>query len=127
MWFNNAPWGPADSWAASYLELGQKAGRPRPLRCSRPDQEFAQNLAQTTREVATRSSTCRSCFDQAYPPNTVEFSSIIRAVNATKPDIVYIASYPPDSAGILRAVNEIGVGTTSNCSAAPWSACSSPP
>jgi branched-chain amino acid transport system substrate-binding protein len=49
-------------------------------------------------------------FDQAYPPNTVEFSSIIRALNAAKPDIVYVASYPPDSAAILRAVNEIGVG-----------------
>ncbi len=48
-------------------------------------------------------------FDQAYPPNTVEFSGIIRALNATKPDIVYVASYPPDSAGILRAVNEIGI------------------
>ena len=49
-------------------------------------------------------------FDQAYPPSTVEFSSIIRALKAAKPDIVYVASYPPDSAGILRAVNEIGVG-----------------
>ena len=48
-------------------------------------------------------------FDQSYPPNTVEFSGIIRALNAAKPDIVYVASYPPDSAGILRAVNEIGV------------------
>ena len=49
-------------------------------------------------------------FDQSYPPNTVEFSSIIRALKAAKPDIVYVASYPPDSAGILRAVNEIGIG-----------------
>src|SRR5207244_5084408 len=49
-------------------------------------------------------------FDQAYLPNTVEFSSIIRALKAAKPDIVYVASYPPDSAGILRAVNEIGIG-----------------
>jgi branched-chain amino acid transport system substrate-binding protein len=49
-------------------------------------------------------------YDQAYPPNTVEFSSILRALKATKPDIVYVASYPQESAGILRAVNEIGVG-----------------
>ena len=49
-------------------------------------------------------------FDQSYPPNTVEFSGIIRALKAAKPDIVYVASYPPDSAGILRAVNEIGIG-----------------
>jgi branched-chain amino acid transport system substrate-binding protein len=40
----------------------------------------------------------------------VEFSAIIRSLNAAKPDIVYVASYPPDSAGIMRAVNEIGVG-----------------
>jgi branched-chain amino acid transport system substrate-binding protein len=40
----------------------------------------------------------------------VEFSSILRALKAAKPDIVYVASYPPDSAGILRAVNEIGIG-----------------
>jgi branched-chain amino acid transport system substrate-binding protein len=40
----------------------------------------------------------------------VEFSGIIRALKAAKPDIVYVASYPPDSAGILRAVNEIGIG-----------------
>src|SRR2546430_10803025 len=26
MWFNNAPWGPRDSWAASFLDLGQQAG-----------------------------------------------------------------------------------------------------
>ena len=108
MWFNNAPWGPADSWAASYLELGQKAGG-KTIALLTADQEFAQNLAHTTREIAKKLN-MQIVFDQAYPPNTVEFSSIIRAVNATKPDIVYIASYPPDSAGILRAVNEIGVG-----------------
>src|ERR1700741_1171932 len=26
MWFNNAPWGPADSWPDSFLEIAQKAG-----------------------------------------------------------------------------------------------------
>jgi branched-chain amino acid transport system substrate-binding protein len=40
----------------------------------------------------------------------VEFSGIVRALKSAKPDIVYVASYPPDSAGILRAVNEIGMG-----------------
>ena len=49
-------------------------------------------------------------FEQNYPPSTVEFSAIVRALKAAKPDMVYIASYPPDSAGLLRAINEIGVG-----------------
>ncbi|MBN8988437.1 MAG: amino acid ABC transporter substrate-binding protein [Rhizobiales bacterium] len=108
MWFNNAPWGPADSWAASFLELGQKAGGKTVALLS-ADQEFAQNLAVTARDVAKRMN-MPVVFDQAYPPNTVEFSSILRALKAAKPDIVYVASYPPDSAGILRAVNEIGIG-----------------
>ena len=32
----------------------------------------------------------------------------MRAIAATNPDIVVICSYPPDSVGIVRAVNEIG-------------------
>ena len=108
MWFNNAPWGPADSWASGFLTLGQKAGG-RTVAILSADQEFAQNIATTARDVAKRLN-LPVVFDQAYPPSTAEFSSIIRALNAAKPDIVFVASYPPDSAGILRAVNEIGVG-----------------
>jgi branched-chain amino acid transport system substrate-binding protein len=108
MWFNNAPWGPPDSWASSFLDLGQKAGG-KTIALLAADQEFAQNLAKTAREVATKLN-MKVVFDQAYPPSTVEFSSIVRALKAAKPDIVYVASYPPDSAGILRAVNEIGIG-----------------
>jgi branched-chain amino acid transport system substrate-binding protein len=107
MWFNNAPWGPADSWAAAFLDLGAKAGG-KTVALLTADQEFAQNLAVTAREVAKKRG-MSVVFDQAYPPNTVEFSSIMRSLNAAKPDIVYVASYPPDSAGILRAVNEIGI------------------
>src|SRR5467141_4961762 len=98
MWFNNAPWGPADSWASAFLGLGQKAGGKNVAFLS-ADQEFAQNLVKTAREVATKRE-LPIVFDQAYPPNTVEFSGIIRALKAAKPDIVYVASYPPDSAGI---------------------------
>ena len=108
MWFNVAPWGPADSWASAFLDIGQKAGG-KTVALLTADQEFAQNLATTAREVATKRS-MPIVFDQAYPPNTVEFSGIIRALKAAKPDIVYVASYPPDSAGILRAINEIGIG-----------------
>ena len=108
MWFDNAPWGPADSWATGFLGLGQKAGGKTVALLS-ADQEFAQNLVATARDVAKRLG-LPIVFDQVYPPSTVEFSSIIRALNAAKPDIVYVASYPPESAAILRAVNEIGVG-----------------
>ncbi len=53
MWFNNAPWGPADSWATTFLDLGQKAGG-KTIALLAADQEFAQNLAKTAREVAAK-------------------------------------------------------------------------
>ena len=45
-----------------------------------------------------------------YPPATIDFSSMMRAIRAKKPDVVFVASYPSDSTAIIRAVNEIGVG-----------------
>ena len=38
---------------------------------------------------------------------TMEFTSIMRAVQASKPDLVFVASYPPDTVGIVRAAHEI--------------------
>jgi branched-chain amino acid transport system substrate-binding protein len=108
MWFNNAPWGPADSWARAYLDVGAKA-EAKTIAILAADQEFAQNVAGAAKKVATEMG-LTIVYEQNYPPSTVEFSSMIRAVRAAKPDLVYMASYPPDSVGILRAVNEIGVG-----------------
>lgn len=48
-------------------------------------------------------------YDQKYPYNTVDFSSILRAISATKPEVVYVASFPNETAAILRAVGEIGI------------------
>src|SRR5436853_5313070 len=92
MWFNNAPWGPPDSWPDSFLDIAQKAGA-KSVAFLTADQEFAQNLVGIAREVAKRRN-MSIVFDQAYPPNTVEFSSIIRALKAAKPDVVYVSSYP---------------------------------
>ena len=47
--------------------------------------------------------------DRNYPPATTDFTPIMRAVQALNPDIVYVAAYPPDSVGIVRAANEIGL------------------
>src|ERR1051326_2162145 len=56
MWFNNAPWGPPDSWPDSFLEIAQKAGAKSVAFLS-ADQEFAQNLVVIAREIGRAS--CR--------------------------------------------------------------------
>ncbi len=45
--------------------------------------------------------------DRRYPLNTTDFSPIVRAARAAEPDIFFISSYPLDSVGMLRSVNEV--------------------
>ncbi len=110
MWFNNSPWTDAESWSAGFFGAAQKLGA-KSVAILASDQEFAQNLANGAREFAKKQN-LQVVYSQNYPPNTVDFSSMIRAIRAAKPDIVYVMSYPNDSVAIVRAVNEIGVGDT---------------
>jgi branched-chain amino acid transport system substrate-binding protein len=107
-WFNNAPWNDAESWSAGFFGAAQKVGA-KSIAFLAADQEFAQNLANGARELAKKAG-MQVVYNQNYPPATVDFSSMIRAIRAAKPDIVYVMSYPNDSVAIVRAVNEIGVG-----------------
>jgi branched-chain amino acid transport system substrate-binding protein len=109
MWFNNSPWNDASSWSDGFVKAGQRAGA-KTIAFLAADQEFAQNLANGARELAKKAN-IKAVYDQNYPPATTDFSSLIRAIRQAKPDIVYFMSYPNDSVAIVRAVNEIGVGS----------------
>ncbi len=50
-------------------------------------------------------------YDKTYPPGTPDFTPIVHAIQATNPDMVFVASYPPGSAGMLRAATESGLKT----------------
>ncbi len=109
-WFNNAPWGDATSWTEGFLQVGQKAGA-KSVAFIAADQEFAQNLANGAKAVAKKTG-LKTVYEQNYPPSTVDFSSMIRAVRNAKADMVFICSYPNDSVALVRAINEIGVGSS---------------
>jgi branched-chain amino acid transport system substrate-binding protein len=72
------------------------------------DSDFAKKAADGAHDNATAMG-FRIVYERSYPPSTVDFTAILRAIAATNPDFVYVASYPPDSAGIVRAANEIGL------------------
>lgn len=108
MWFNNSPLTDSTSIARGYFDIGNRLGAKTVAFLS-ADAEFAQNLAAGARKLALQSG-IKIVYDQKYPPNTADFSSMIRAIKATKPDLVYVCSYPGESVGIVRSANEIGVG-----------------
>src|SRR5208282_4722767 len=72
------------------------------------DAEFARTLADGAKDNAVGNG-FKVVYEQSYPPSTTDFAPIVRAVQAINPDIVFVAAYPPDSVGIVRAAAEIGL------------------
>ena len=71
------------------------------------DQEFSINAAEGARANAKKAG-LKIVYDKTYPPATTDFISVVRAIQATNPDLVVIGAYPPDAVGMIRAVHEIG-------------------
>ena len=71
------------------------------------DAEFSNNACEGARENAKKYG-FKVVYDKTYPPSTTDFTPIVRAVQAANPDIVVVCSYPLDSVGMLKAVNEVG-------------------
>ena len=80
---------------------------PKTVALASSDQEFSRNAADGARANA-KAHGMTIVYDKSYPPPTTDFSPIVRAVQATNPDVFFIASYPPDSVGMLKSMAEIG-------------------
>jgi branched-chain amino acid transport system substrate-binding protein len=46
-------------------------------------------------------------YDQLYPPSTVDFTPVLKAIQARAPDVVFVGSYPADTVGMIRTAHEI--------------------
>ena len=70
------------------------------------DVEFSRNALDGARENA-KTLGFEIVYDRSYPVGSTEFTAIVRAMQATNPDVVYAATLPPDTVGLIRAANEI--------------------
>jgi branched-chain amino acid transport system substrate-binding protein len=84
--------------------------KPKTVAIVGADAEYPKVATEGVRELVKKLG-LRVVYDRSYPPNTVDFSPIVRAIQAAGPDVVFVASYPPDTAGMVRAANEIGLKT----------------
>jgi branched-chain amino acid transport system substrate-binding protein len=110
-YFSMLPFGPqpVKTFAAGWFDLAAaQSPKPQTVAIVNADAEFQHKAAESARESAKRTG-IKIVYDRAYPPNTVDFTPIIRAVQAANPDLVYFAAYPSDTVGVLRAVDEIGL------------------
>jgi branched-chain amino acid transport system substrate-binding protein len=82
--------------------------KPKTIALVGADAEFSKNAVDGARAQAKRMG-LKIVYDQTYPPATPDYTPIVRAIQATNPDIVYVGSYPTDTVGIVRAVGEVGL------------------
>jgi branched-chain amino acid transport system substrate-binding protein len=110
-YFSMVPVGPEgiNSFSIGFFEVAA-AQKPKPQTVAilAADAEFARSASDGAREQAKKRG-FKIIYDQSYPPATTDFTPMVRAVQAANPDIFYVAAYPPDNVGIIRAANEINL------------------
>jgi branched-chain amino acid transport system substrate-binding protein len=70
------------------------------------DLEFSHNAAEGAR-INAKKYGVNFVYDKSYPPATTDFTPIVRAMQATNADLALICSYPLDSVGMVKAINEL--------------------
>jgi branched-chain amino acid transport system substrate-binding protein len=102
---------PKEAFAAPFFAVANDANpRPKTIALVGADAEFSRNAVDGARALAKRDG-YTIVYDKTYPPTTTDYSPIIRAIQATNPDMVFVGSYPPDTVGMIRAANEVGLNT----------------
>ena len=81
--------------------------KPQTVALAFADAEFGVNACEGARQTSKKLG-LKIVYDRGYPPSTADFTPIVRGVQATNPDLFVICSYPLDSVGMVKAVNEVG-------------------
>jgi branched-chain amino acid transport system substrate-binding protein len=100
---------PKESFSQGFFAVAmQQDPKPTTLAIVGADAEFPRNALDGARALA-KSAGLKIVYDRTYPPTTADYTPIVRAIQATNPDLVFVASYPPDTVGMIRAASEVGL------------------
>src|SRR3989454_2779455 len=124
-YFQIAPNGPspAQEFSRAFFELAaQQNPKLRTVALVGADAEYPHNALAGARENLKKLG-FEVVYDSTYPPTTVDYTPIVRSIKAANPDIVFVASYPPDSVGMVLAAHEVGLRP--KLFGGGWSVCSS--
>ncbi len=108
--FSMIPTGPdtKPSFTDGFFNVAMaQSPKPQTVALAYADAEFGVNACEGARSNAKKAG-LKIVYDKSYPPATADFSPIVRAVQASNPDLFVICSYPLDSVGMVKAVNEVG-------------------
>jgi len=110
-YFGSMPTGPKpyDDWSTGFFEVAAAQNpKPRTVALVGADAEYPVNALTGARKNIQKHG-FRIVYDKRYPPATTDYTPIARAIKAVNPDIVYVASYPPDTVGMIKASKEVNL------------------
>ena len=110
-YFQTAAWGPDAKGVMghAFFEVAKTISpRPKTVAIVGADAEFSNNVMTGARAIAKKEG-FDIVYDRSYPPATTDYTPIVRAIQASNPDLVFVASYPLDSVGMVRAATELGL------------------
>src|SRR5215469_1214763 len=110
-YFSMLPSGPTpkQSFTEGFFDVAAAQNpKPQTVAIAAEDAEFSRNAAEGARENVQKYG-LKTVYDKTFPPNTTDFSPIIRAIQATNPDLVVICSYPNTSVGMVQSASELGL------------------
>ena len=97
---------PTTSFTKGFFDTAMAQNpKPQTVALVAADAEFSKNACDGARDNAKKAK-LKIVYDKSYPPSTTDFAPIVRAIQATNPELVVICSYPLDSVGMVQAVNE---------------------
>ena len=109
-YFSMLPTGPQaeESFTKGFFEVAMAQNpKPQTVAVVGANADFSNHAMEGALQNA-RAAGLKVVYDETYPPSTTDFTPIVEAMQATKPDLVVICSYPLDTDGMVRAMNEIG-------------------
>ena len=109
-YFSMIPTGPdpKPSYTKGFLDLAMRQNpRPQTIAIVAADSGHGLYACEGARENV-RTTGLTVVYDRRYPSATTDLVPVVRAIAETNPDLVIVCSYPPDSVGMVRAVNEVG-------------------
>jgi branched-chain amino acid transport system substrate-binding protein len=110
-YFSMLPSGPTpkESFTEGFFQIAAAQNpKPQTIAIAAEDADFSHNAADGARSNAKKYG-LKTVYDKTYPPNTTDFSSIVRGIQASNADLVVICSYPLSSVGIALSANELGL------------------
>lgn len=109
-YFSMIPNGPTPkpAFTRGFFKVAEvQTPKPQTIAIAMADAEFGRNACEGAHENA-QASGFKVIYEKAYPPATTDFTPIVRAIQALKPDLLVVCSYPLDTVGWVKAMSEVG-------------------